>query len=103
MYSECYSRISPGSASRAFHFATGLPGCHDKTRTIATQNQPKTGPIAFRRGPSLKYMPGDKMHVFCLDSPGKFAFSGAKYDVIRVAQTRGHQKLTLLEDTRTPL
>ncbi len=43
--------------------------------SIATQNYPKTSPIAFRGG-----------------FPGKVRIPGAKYHVIGVASTRGHEK-----------
>ncbi len=55
-----------------------IQGCQvfaNKTRPIATQNYPKTIPIAFRGG-----------------FPGKVRIPGAKYHVIGVASTRGHEK-----------
>ncbi len=55
--------------------ASGLPGLSNKTRPIATQNYPKTIPIAFRGG-----------------FPGKVRIPGSKYHVIGVASTRGHEK-----------
>ncbi len=54
---------------------SGLPGFRNKTHPIATQNYPKTSPIAFRGG-----------------FPGKVRIPGAKYHVIGVASTRGHEK-----------
>ncbi len=54
---------------------SGLPGFRNKTRPIATQNYPKTSPIAFWGG-----------------FPGKVRIPGAKYHVIGVASTRGHEK-----------
>ncbi len=54
---------------------SGLPGFRNKTRPIATQNYPKTSPIAFRGG-----------------FPSKVRIPGAKYHVIGVASTRGHEK-----------
>ncbi len=74
---KCYNVISsrfvtfPVSHFRGWN--SGLLGFRNKTRPIATQNYPKTIPIAFRGG-----------------FPGKVRIPGTKYHVIGVASTRGH-------------
>ncbi len=69
---KCYNVISsrfvafPVSHFRVWN--SGLPGFRNKTRPIATQNYPKRG------------------------FPGKVRIPGAKYHVIGVASTGGHEK-----------
>ncbi len=53
----------------------------------------KTSPMAFLgRSPAKNCILGGKVHVFWQGSHGKISIAGAKYHVIGVASTYGHEK-----------